>query len=63
MDRLHKEKAEMETALAAGALYDSGNKEKLKALLIQQGRIEADLTRIEKEWLSLHEILENLALS
>jgi hypothetical protein len=63
MDRLHKEKAETETALAAGALYESDNKEKLKAMLIQQGRIEADLTRIEEEWLSLHEILETLAPS
>ncbi len=60
MDRLNKEKAETENALAAGELYEDDNKEKLKALLLRQGRIEANLTRIEEEWLSLHETLETL---
>jgi ATP-binding cassette subfamily F protein 3 len=63
MDRLHKEKAETETALAAGELYEDDNKEKLKALLLRQGRIEATLTQIEEDWLSLHEALEMLAPS
>jgi len=61
LDRLHREKTALETALADGAIYADANKEKLKEVLVQQGRLNAELGPLEEEWLALQEELEALA--
>ncbi len=61
LDRLHREKTAMETALADGDLYAEAGKDRLKELLLRQGRINVELKPLEEEWLSLQEELEALA--
>ena len=60
LDRLHREKVAMETALADGDLYAEASKDRLKELLLRQGRLNAELGPLEEEWLALQEELEAL---
>ncbi len=61
LDRLHREKTALETALADGDLYADASRDRLKELLLRQGRINAELGPLEEEWLALQEELEALA--
>ncbi len=61
MDRLQADKAEIETALAGADIYADVNKDKLKELLLRQGRMSGELEQLEMEWLDLQEQWEALA--
>ena len=58
--KLESEKAAITGQLADPALYEAGNKDKLKTLLARETEVKATLEDIELEWLSLQEEIENL---
>ncbi len=60
LDHLQTSKAEIETALADAASYTDANKDKLKELLVRQGKISGELTQLEEDWLDLQEQWEAL---
>jgi ATP-binding cassette subfamily F protein 3 len=62
LDKLHADKAEIEAVLADAGIYADVNKDRLKELLLRQGRSSAALEQVEKEWLDLQEQLETLTL-
>jgi ATP-binding cassette subfamily F protein 3 len=53
--------AEIDAQLAAGDLYGSASKEKLKDLLRDQARIKAELADVEESWLETSESLQQAA--
>jgi ATP-binding cassette, subfamily F, member 3 len=53
-------KAEIDTQLAAPEIYDSVNKEALKALLTEQAYQAKELAQFEAEWLEQQEALEQV---
>jgi ATP-binding cassette, subfamily F, member 3 len=53
-------KAEIDTQLAAAEIYDSVNKEALKALLTEQAYQAKELAQFEAEWLEQQEALEQV---
>jgi ATP-binding cassette subfamily F protein 3 len=59
LERLGTEKARLNAALADGALYSSAEKDKLKALLQEQGRVQQALAETESAWLAACEALES----
>ena len=60
MAKLNVRKAEVDTRLADPAIYDDGNKEELKALILDQAYIAKELEQLETEWLEQQEALEKL---
>jgi len=58
LERLGAEKTRIGAALADNALYNSAEKEKLKALLQEQGRVQQALAQTEAAWLEACEALE-----
>jgi len=58
LERLGAEKTRLEQALADGALYQSLDKDRLKALLQDQGRVQQQLAAVEEAWLAASETLE-----
>jgi ATP-binding cassette subfamily F protein 3 len=58
LERLSAAKARIEAALADGALYSGAEKDKLKALLLEQGRVQQALAAAETAWLEAGEELE-----
>jgi len=58
LERLGAEKARIGAALADNALYTGAEKEKLKALLQEQGRVQQALALAEASWLEVCEALE-----
>jgi ATP-binding cassette subfamily F protein 3 len=58
LERLGDEKTRIGAALADNALYNSAEKEKLKALLQEQGRVQQALAQTEAAWLDACEALE-----
>ncbi len=63
MQPLEKEKQRIENQLADAALYNTENREALKALLQQQGENRRKLEVLEMQWLALNEELEALSQS
>jgi len=59
LERLGTDKVRINTALADGALYTSAEKDKLNALLLEQGRVQQALAQTEAAWLEACEALEN----
>lgn len=58
LEHLGVEKTRIGAALADNALYNSAEKEKLKALLQEQGRVQQALAQTEAAWLEVCEALE-----
>ncbi len=60
LSRIHQQQTELEAKLAAPALYESGGKDQLKALLLEKAELDARCTAQEAVWLKLAEELEAL---
>ena len=60
MQRLETRKGELEAELAESEIYAEGNKDKLKALLLEQGEVESRLEEVEMGWMEASEEYENL---
>jgi ATP-binding cassette, subfamily F, member 3 len=58
LERLGADKARINAALADSALYTDAEKTKLKALLLEQGRVLLTLAQTESAWLEACEALE-----
>ncbi|MDC9725170.1 MAG: ATP-binding cassette domain-containing protein [Gammaproteobacteria bacterium] len=58
MDKIQTQLNEVEEKLADNGLYDDSNKEKLKALLVEQGNFKSALEQAEMDWLEASEALE-----
>jgi ATP-binding cassette subfamily F protein 3 len=58
LERLGADKARINAALADSALYSGAEKDKLKALLLEQGRVQQALAQTEAAWLEACEALE-----
>jgi ATP-binding cassette, subfamily F, member 3 len=58
MERLTKERAEIEAQLQSPELYAEGAKDRLRRLTESQGRLARELTQIEAQWLEHSEQLE-----
>jgi ATP-binding cassette subfamily F protein 3 len=58
MEKLTQEKAALEQQLADPAIYDTANKDQLKALLLRQSELQKTLAETEAAWLELSERLE-----
>jgi ATP-binding cassette subfamily F protein 3 len=63
LERLGGEKARIDAVLADNALYNDTEKEKLKALLQEQGRVQQALAQTETAWLEVCEALETADLA
>jgi ATP-binding cassette subfamily F protein 3 len=61
LGQLAHEKQRLETLAADPQLYDPGNRDRLKAALLEQSRVTARLQELETLWLGLQEQLEGLA--
>jgi len=58
LERLGTEKSRLDLLLADNALYNAPEKDKLKALLLDQARLQQDLAATESAWLQACEALE-----
>ncbi|PKM45616.1 MAG: ABC transporter ATP-binding protein [Gammaproteobacteria bacterium HGW-Gammaproteobacteria-1] len=58
LDKLNQQKAALQQQLAEPALYEAASKEQLKALLLEQARLDQTLGETEERWLTLSEELE-----
>jgi ATP-binding cassette subfamily F protein 3 len=58
MEKLNEKKSALESELADPAIYEAGNKERLKQLLAEQNSTTQELADIELHWLELSEQLE-----
>jgi ATP-binding cassette subfamily F protein 3 len=58
LERLAKERAAIESQLAAPDIYSVENKARLNELLVAQGRLTSELDKVEAEWLRVTEQLE-----
>ncbi|MCA1855104.1 ATP-binding cassette domain-containing protein [Massilia oculi] len=61
MAKLNAKKTDIDAQLLDPAIYEAGNKEKLKTLVADQAFASRDLEQLESEWLELQEQLEGLA--
>ncbi|MGB1256320.1 MAG: ATP-binding cassette domain-containing protein [Thiolinea sp.] len=61
MQQLEQRRTELETELADPDIYAEANKEKLKALLLEQGEVENKLEETEMAWMEKSEEYEDLA--
>jgi len=59
LDKLNAQKSIIETTLADSAIYDDNNKEKLKALLLEQAELGQLLDETEEKWLDISEKMED----
>ena len=58
MEKLAEEKGALEQRLADPTIYEEANKAKLKELLVEQARIDGELSDTEEAWLTAGEELE-----
>jgi len=58
LEKLNHQKGLIETTLADSAIYDDDNKEKLKALLLEQADLGQLLEDTENKWLEISEEIE-----
>ncbi|WP_394778255.1 ATP-binding cassette domain-containing protein [Undibacterium sp.] len=61
MAKLNLRKQDIDAKLADQAIYEDGNKEKLKALLVDQAYLLKELEQTEADWLQQQEYLELVA--
>jgi len=60
LEKASARKAEIDARLADRALYESGDKEALKALLLDQAYVARELEQLEAEWLEKQSLLEKI---
>jgi len=60
MDQLNQHRQDIEQALSEPDIYDSGNKQKLQQLLLEQGQLNQKLESVEEQWMTLTEQLETV---
>ncbi len=58
LDALTARQDELETALADPALYDAGEKDRLKQLLADKAQLDGQLAEVEAAWMESAEALE-----
>ncbi|MGB5623882.1 MAG: ABC transporter ATP-binding protein, partial [Gammaproteobacteria bacterium] len=58
LDRLHREREELEARLADPELYEPGNKDRLKTLLAEKSGLDGRCEAQEALWLELAQKLE-----
>lgn len=58
MEELTSNKALLEEKLADNAIYNEENKDNLKSLLEEQGKVDNNLQQVEMDWLEVSEELE-----
>jgi len=58
MAKLNQKKADYSKQLEESGIYDDGNKEKLKNLLLDQAYVAKELASLEADWLEQQEFLE-----
>ena len=58
MDKLQTKLSDIELQLADNSLYENAAKDKLKALILEQGNLKAELESVEMDWLAASEELE-----
>jgi ATP-binding cassette subfamily F protein 3 len=59
MEELTLSKTELEEKLADNKIYNDKNKEQLKLLLEEQGKVDSSLQQVEMDWLEVSEELES----
>src|SRR5690606_15098249 len=57
---LDKKLAEIDLQLSDGALYGAASRDKLQALLVEQGQLARQKEQCEADWYQIHEQLETL---
>ena len=60
IEKLNKEKTDIENKLADNSIYDDSNKQQLKTLLEQQVKVTQSLAEVEEDWLLISEEMEAL---
>ena len=60
---LSDERASIESLLAGGAIYDTGERTRLRATLVRRGELDAEITSIESAWLDKNEQLDAIRAS
>jgi ATP-binding cassette subfamily F protein 3 len=63
LERLTKQRAEIDAQLAGGDVYAVANKDKLKELLATQSRVRHELDEVEEAWLEASEALQNAVVA
>jgi ATP-binding cassette subfamily F protein 3 len=63
MAKLNARKEITDARLADPAIYDAGNKEELKTLVLDQAYLVKELEQLETEWLEQQEALEQITMS
>ena len=58
MDKIQTQLSKVEEKLADNSLYEDSNKEKLKALLVDQGNFKSALEQAEMDWFEASEVLD-----
>lgn len=58
IDKLNAQKSQLHEQLSQSDIYEDANKDKLNALLIEQGQVNETLDALEMDWLTLNEELE-----
>jgi ATP-binding cassette subfamily F protein 3 len=58
MDKMQKKLDEVEEKLADNSLYEDSKKDKLKALLVEQGNLKLELEQTEMDWFEASETLQ-----
>jgi ATP-binding cassette subfamily F protein 3 len=61
MAKLGARKEAVDARLADPAIYDEGNKEELKSLIVDQAYLAKELEQLETDWLEQQEALEQLS--
>ncbi|MEH6625533.1 MAG: ATP-binding cassette domain-containing protein [Motiliproteus sp.] len=61
LETLHQQQQELETQLADPSLYEDGNKQGLKDLLLAKAQLEKQLEEVEERWMDQSEQLEQLS--
>lgn len=59
MEELSSSKESLEAKLADNEIYNEKNKEQLKILLEEQGKVDSSLQQVEMDWLEVSEELES----
>jgi len=61
LGKLNAKRTAMESALAADGVYEAGQKESLRQLLLDQAYVLREIQKLEEEWLEQHTALEQVA--
>jgi ATP-binding cassette subfamily F protein 3 len=61
LGKLNAKRNAVESALAADGVYEAGQKESLRQLLLDQAYVLREIQKLEEEWLEQHTALEQVA--